>query len=102
MDLIKERESTLKPPIIYFTFSIRMTAFLKSIGSKIWKVVITGWEPPSVTNDGKTTFKAKIEWSDSEDQASIENSRAQNAFYSEIDHNVFKLINRWKILEVKK
>lgn len=45
MDLIKERGSTTKPPLLngtnyaYWTACI---AFLKSIDSKIWNVVVTG------------------------------------------------------------
>lgn len=45
-----------------------MTAFLKSIDRNIWKAAIIGWEPPSVTVEGKTTIKPKLEWTDAEYQ----------------------------------
>ncbi|MCI57553.1 gag-pol polyprotein, partial [Trifolium medium] len=60
----KEGGSVSKPPLLtgpdnYDYWKSRMTAFLKSIDSRTWKVVLKGWETPMVLDkDGnKTTVK---------------------------------------------
>lgn len=41
-----------------------MIAFLKSVDSKTWKTVVTGWEHPTVTDAvGKVSHKLEILWS---------------------------------------
>ena len=85
-----------------------MGAFIRSIDHKIWKSIITGWEAPKkVLEDGVTHVKKpEIEWSPTEDEAALSNSKALNAIYNGIDRNVFRLINTcesaneaWDILE---
>ncbi|KAA0041441.1 gag-pol polyprotein [Cucumis melo var. makuwa] len=51
--------------------------------------------------------KPEVDWTDAEEQASVENARTINAIFNGVDLNVFKLINScttareaWKILEV--
>ncbi|KAA0047417.1 gag-pol polyprotein [Cucumis melo var. makuwa] len=71
-----------------------MIAFLKSVDSRYWKSVPTGWEPPSVKDEaGKTTLKPEITWTKKEDEESFGNSKALNALFNGVDQNVFKLIN---------
>lgn len=64
-----------------------MAAFLKFIDSKTWNVVVTGWEPFSVTTDEKTTLQPEIKWRSIEDQVSLENSRTLNAIFNGVDQN---------------
>ena len=57
--------------------------------------------------DGITHLKKpEIEWSPTEDEATLSNSKALNAIYNGVDKNVFRLINTcesaneaWDILE---
>jgi len=82
---------------------------MKSLDSKTWKAVIHGWEAP-VTVDDKgavTGPKSEKDWSPTEDEASLGNSRALNAIFNGVDKNVFRLINTctsakeaWEILVV--
>lgn len=54
MDNIKEGGSTARPPVLdgknYAYLKAHMTAFLKSIDNKTWKVVVFGWSHPDVNN----------------------------------------------------
>ena len=45
-----------------------------------------------ITVDGNSVPKSKVDWTDAEEQASLENSRAINIIFNGIDLNVFKLI----------
>ena len=71
-----------------------MITFLKSIDNKTWKAVIFGWALPQVTDtDGKVSHKLEKDWTEDEDEASLENSRALNAIFYGVDNNIFRLIN---------
>lgn len=67
--------------------------FLNPFIAKLGKfIVVTGWEPSSVTIDGKTTVKPEVEWTNAKDQTSFKISRALNAIYNGVNENVLKLI----------
>ncbi|XP_031740742.1 uncharacterized protein LOC116403561 [Cucumis sativus] len=110
MDMIKGRSTTQSPLLDgtnYAHWKPCMTSFLKSIDSESWKAVISGWEPPMILVEGKSTPKPESDWTDAEDQASRGNACALNAIYNGVDQNVFKLIHTcssakeaWKSLEV--
>ena len=54
-----------------------------------------------ITVDDKYVQKSEEEWTNAEEQASLENLRALIAIYDGVDLNVFKLIkDAWKVLEV--
>jgi len=70
----KEGEFVNIPPLLdgsnYDYWKSRMSAFLKSIDNKTWKVVLRGWEHPVVLDkDGNKTavLKPEEEWSTAED-----------------------------------
>ena len=66
-----------------------MTAFLKYIDSKTWKIVVTGWSyPVTKTEDGKEILKPKLQWSEAEDEASFGNSRALNAIFNGVERYI--------------
>ncbi|KAA0065462.1 gag-pol polyprotein [Cucumis melo var. makuwa] len=71
-----------------------MIAFLNSVDNICWKSVLTGWESPSVKDvASKTTPKREITRTKEEDEELFGNSKALNALFNGVDHNVFKLIN---------
>ncbi|KAK2415949.1 gag-protease polyprotein [Trifolium repens] len=54
-----------RPPLLngsanYDSWKSKMTAFLRSIDSKVWKVVLTGWEHPTYASkeDIANSFEA--------------------------------------------
>jgi len=77
-----------------------MSAFLKSIDNKTWKAVLKGWEHPvALDKDGnKTTIlKPEEEWTTTEDELSLTNSKALNALFKGVDKNMFKMIKQCTI-----
>jgi len=86
-----------------------MSAYLKSIDSKTWKVVLKGWEHPVVLDkDGNKTevLKPEEEWSAPEDEQVFANSKALNVLFNGVDKNMFRLIKKcnvakdaWEILK---
>lgn len=84
-----------------------MKTFLKTIDLMTWKAVVTGGTPQIVIPNVVDTLKAEAEWTDTEDKASVGNSRALNDVFNGLDRNVFHLINTrvstkgaWDILVV--
>ena len=66
MDLIKEGESTIRPPLLdrtnYKYWIVRMRVYIKSLDIKVWKSVLIRWSPPTkIDNDGKTVVKTMSE-----------------------------------------
>src|SRR5204862_5263072 len=73
-----------RPPILdgsnYEYWKPRMIAFLKSIDTKAWRAVNTGWTHPTVTGvDGVVSLKPEEAWSKEEEAAALGNSKALNA-----------------------
>lgn len=85
-----------------------MIAFLKLIDNKTWKIVVSGWEHPIVTDIArKVSQKPEISWSIAKDETSLDNSLDLNTIFNGVDQNMFKLINTytsaketWSILDV--
>ncbi|KAK2450596.1 gag-protease polyprotein [Trifolium repens] len=103
-----------RPPLLngssnYDQWKSKMTAFLRSIDSKVWKVVLTGWECPTYTSkEGTSTGvkKPEVEWTPEEETAAHYNHKAIYALFNGVDASVFKLIKNcvsakeaWEILE---
>ncbi|KAK2391549.1 gag-protease polyprotein [Trifolium repens] len=103
-----------RPPLLngssnYDQWKSKMTAFLRSIDSKVWKVVLTGWEHPVHTSkEGTSTGvkKPEVEWTPEEETAAHYNHKAIYALFNGVDASVFKLIKNcvsakeaWEILE---
>jgi len=87
-----------------------MSAFLKSIDSKTWKAVVKGWEHPvALDKNGNkaNVLKSEEEWTTTEDESSLANSRALNAIFNGVDKSVFRMVKQcsiakeaWEILKV--
>jgi len=109
----KEGGFVNRPPLLdgsnYDYLKSRMSAFLKSIDRKTWKVVLKGWEHPvTLDEDGNRTagLKPEEEWTAAEDELALGNSKALNALFNGVDKNMFRLIKQctvakdsWKILK---
>ncbi|GAU10419.1 hypothetical protein TSUD_419150, partial [Trifolium subterraneum] len=93
----------------YDIWKARMIAFLKSMDSRTWKVVLKGWEHPKVKDaNGADTDELKPEedWTAAEDSLALGNSKALNALFNGVDKNMFRLIKKcevakdaWEILK---
>ncbi|MCI79462.1 gag-pol polyprotein, partial [Trifolium medium] len=62
-----------------------MIAFLKSIDSRSWKVVIKGWDHPKIKDANGVDIvelKPEEEWTTAEDSLSVGNSKALNAIFN--------------------
>jgi len=62
-----------------------MSDYLKSIDNKTWKAVLKGWEHLVVLDkDGNKTevLKPEEEWSATEDEHALANSKALNALFN--------------------
>jgi hypothetical protein len=73
-----------------------MKAFLKSMDSKTWKVVIKDWKHPVVEKkNGKVTTYLKLgeDWSKEEYELALRNFKALNVLFNGVDKNIFRLIN---------
>ncbi|TYK22564.1 gag-pol polyprotein [Cucumis melo var. makuwa] len=111
MEIIREGPSTSCPPVLdgknYSYWKPRMIFFIKTLDGKAWRALVGGYESQVVTVNGVSVPKPEIDWTDAEEQASVENARAINVIFNGVDLNVFKLINScttakeaWKILKV--
>lgn len=72
MAIIKDGGPVNKPPTLdgtnYDYWKDAMVTFLKSMGKKAWKSVIKGWKHLVVNfEDGTTSMKPEVEWTDVED-----------------------------------
>ncbi|GAA0169664.1 hypothetical protein LIER_24099 [Lithospermum erythrorhizon] len=77
-----------------------MIAFLRSIDTKTWKVVCSGWTAPTVTNNIMAIVKAEADWTREEEEATLANDNALNAIFNVAYINVFKLINICTVAKV--
>ncbi|KAK2388033.1 hypothetical protein QL285_061754 [Trifolium repens] len=103
-----------RPPLLngsnnYDHWKSKMTAFLRSIDSKVWKAVLTGWDHPTyASKEGTSTGvqKPEVEWTPEEETAAHYNHKAIYALFNGVDTSVFKLIKNcvsakeaWEILK---
>jgi len=109
----KEGGFVNRPPLLdgsnYDYWKSRMSTFLKSIDNKTWKAVLKVWEHPvALDKDGnkETILKPEEQWSTTEDELALGNSKALNALFNGVDKNMFRLIkqctvakNAWEILK---
>ncbi|CAM8987050.1 unnamed protein product [Rhodiola kirilowii] len=94
---LKEGQSTNRPPLLegpnYAYWKSKMKAFLKSLDERAWRAVMIGWTEPMMANpEGVVMPKPEALWSEADDVAAVENSKALNAIFYGVDENVFKLI----------
>ncbi|GAA0138380.1 hypothetical protein LIER_34927 [Lithospermum erythrorhizon] len=110
MDGMREGNSISRPPLLdgtnYPYWKAKMTAFLRSVNTKTWKSVLTGWTAPTVTDNGVTTVKKQSDWNIVEEELSLGNSKALNAIFCAVDPNIFKMISScivakeaWEVLQ---
>ncbi|KAK2437932.1 putative mitochondrial protein [Trifolium repens] len=103
-----------RPPLLtgsanYDSWKSKMMAFLRSIDSKVWKVVLTGWEQPTyASKEGTSTgiVKPEVEWTIEEEAVANQNHKAIYALFNGVDTSVFKLIKNcvsakeaWEVLQ---
>ncbi|CAM8940609.1 unnamed protein product [Rhodiola kirilowii] len=109
---LKEGQSTTRPPLLEgsnnASWKPKMKSFLKSLDERAWKAVLTGWTKPTMENlTREAVLKPEALWTEADDKASMGNSKAINAIFSEVDENVMKLIincevskEAWDILQM--
>ena len=78
MDLLKEGGSVVCPPLFsgtnYGYWKSLMRAFIKSFDELTWKVVLTGWTPPTKKDELGNEFpKRKLDWTAKENKQSSNN-----------------------------
>ncbi|KAK2372230.1 putative mitochondrial protein [Trifolium repens] len=103
-----------RPPLLtgsanYDSWKSKMMAFLRSIDSKVWKVVLTGWEQPTyASKEGTSTgiVKPEVEWTTEEEAVANQNHKAIYVLFNGVDTSVFKLIKNcvsakeaWEVLQ---
>ncbi|KAK2417316.1 putative mitochondrial protein [Trifolium repens] len=103
-----------RPPLLtgsanYDAWKPKMMAFLRSIDSKVWKVVLTGWEQPTyASKEGTSTgiVKPEVEWTTEEEAIANQNHKAIYALFNGVDTSVFKMIKNcvsakeaWEVLQ---
>ncbi|GAA0187139.1 hypothetical protein LIER_34427 [Lithospermum erythrorhizon] len=97
MEGFKEGRSITRPPLLdgsnYSYWKAKMTAFLRSIDTKTWKDVCTGWTTPNITNNNVAVVKQNGDWTGVEEEATLAHNKALNTIFNVVDINVFKLIN---------
>ena len=110
MNLLNEGSSIGRPPLLdgsnYTYWKARMKAFIMTLDDKAWREILTGWSPPTKTDDqGEIVPKLELEWSARKDKLAMSNSKALNAIFNVVDSNQFKLIstceslkNAWDVL----
>ncbi|PNX69585.1 gag-protease polyprotein, partial [Trifolium pratense] len=62
-----------------------MVAFLKSIDSRTWKAILTGWDHPKIKDaNGADTEELKPEetWTTAEDTTTLGNYKVLNALFN--------------------
>ncbi|GAA0165522.1 hypothetical protein LIER_20907 [Lithospermum erythrorhizon] len=109
--LHKEGGSIMRPPLLDRKncpfWKARMTTFLKSVDTKTWKVVLTGWTPliQAALAGGGRVVKEEADWTPAEDELALGNSKALNSIFNVMDPNIFKMISKcsvakeaWEIL----
>ena len=83
-----------------------MKAFITGLDA--WKIIVTGWKPPTMKNDdGDDVRKPEILWDADEDKLASQNGKALNAIFNAVTPQEYKRISNcvsaqeaWKILEV--
>ncbi|WJX56910.1 hypothetical protein P8452_42523 [Trifolium repens] len=93
----------------YDYWKSRMTAFLKSLDNRTWKVVLRGWEHPKVKDANgvdNEELKPDKDWTPAEDTLALGNNKALNALFNGVDKNMFRFIKQctvakdaWEILK---
>ena len=96
--------------INYEYWKVRMVVFFKLLDSRIWKVVIKGWEYfKMLDTEGKFTdeLKSEEDWIKEEDELVFGNFKVLNVLFNGVDKNIFRLINIctvvkdvWEILKI--
>ncbi|GAA0144912.1 hypothetical protein LIER_05232 [Lithospermum erythrorhizon] len=85
-----------------------MTSFSKSVDTKTWKDVLTGWTSPTqVSKEGVAVVKEEVDWSTAEEELSLGNNKALKSIFCVVDVEVFKMISSctvakeaWVVLEI--
>ena len=81
--------------------------YIKSIDARAWKAVIVGYDRPMINDDdGDRIPKPEENYTDEEMAVQNFNDKALNAIITNIDYNLFRLIQNckagkdaWEILE---
>ncbi|GAA0165291.1 hypothetical protein LIER_20734 [Lithospermum erythrorhizon] len=112
MEVNKEGGSITRPPLLdgknYPYWKAKMIAFLKSVDTKTWKAVLTGWNPltQAAAEGGRRVVTEEKDWTLAEVELALGNSKALNSIFNAVDLGVFKMISKcsvakkaWEILQ---
>ncbi|GAA0164080.1 hypothetical protein LIER_19799 [Lithospermum erythrorhizon] len=90
MEGVKEGTSITRPPQLdgtnYPYWKAKMIAFFRSIDTKTWKAILTGWTAPTQNNTG-VVIKEETDWTTVESKLSLD-SKALNAIFCAVDAKV--------------
>lgn len=111
MSFFAEGGSITRPPLLndtnYPYWKVRMRAFIKSQEERAWRSILTGWTPPTESDD-ITKVKSEIYWTDAEDKLSSYNNKALHAIFNGVGEGYIKLISScvsakeaWEILQTQ-
>ena len=94
-----------RPPILdgsnYDYWKPRMVAFLRSLDSKAWRAVNSGWVPPiKKDKEGNSVLKPEEDWDKEEELLALGNSKALNALFNGIDKNIFRLVHHRSLIPI--
>ena len=65
-----------------------MKAFIRAMDVRAWRLILTGWTPPLVTDsEGKKVLKPEIDWSTKDNRLENYNNRALHAIFNGCDAN---------------
>lgn len=93
-----QRSSITEPPFFdgtnYPEWKVKMEHYIKAIiGVEAWLSIRTGWSPPAVKDSkGKRLIKPETNYSESESEASGNNSKGLNAIFYSVGPQQFKRI----------
>src|SRR3954470_23816800 len=75
-----------------------MVAVIKSVDSKAYKAVESGWKhPEKILEDGTTVLIPETQWRKSEEELALGNSKALSSIFNGIDKNIFRLVQHCEL-----
>ncbi|XP_062073656.1 uncharacterized protein LOC133777911 [Humulus lupulus] len=103
--------SITRPPLLndsnYPYWKVMIRAFIKSQEEKVWRSILSGWTPPSESDD-VTKLKSELNWTDAKDKLSSYNNKALHAILNGFGEGYIKLISScestkeaWEILQTQ-
>ncbi|KAL0560238.1 hypothetical protein IC582_000638 [Cucumis melo] len=72
MEIIKEGPSAFHPLVLNEKKLLVLEAsydifFIKTLNGRVWRALVAGYEPPTITVDGVSILKPEVNWTDVEE-----------------------------------